>query len=57
MTLKFLHPYSPEINRIEAMWRLMKHRWLALKRRSKEKLEQAVDHAFAKFGGKFKMVF
>jgi predicted SpoU family rRNA methylase len=35
----------------------MKHRWLALKRRSKEELEQAVDHVFANFGGKFKMEF
>ena len=35
----------------------MKHRWLALKRRSKEELEQAVDHVFANFGGLFKMEF
>lgn len=57
VTLKFLPPYSPELNRIEVMWRLMKHRWLALKRRSKEELEQAVDHVFANFGTKFKMDF
>jgi transposase len=57
VTLKFLPPYSPELNRIEVMWRLMKHRWLALQRRSKEELEQAVDHVFANFGGKFKMEF
>ena len=57
VTLKFLPPYSPELNRIEVMWRLMKHRWLALKRRSKEELEQAVDHVFANFGGQFKMEF
>jgi transposase len=24
--LKFLPPYSPKINRIETLWRLMKHR-------------------------------
>jgi hypothetical protein len=35
----------------------MKHRWLALTRRSKEELEQAVDHVFANFGEKFKMEF
>lgn len=57
VTLKFLPPYSPELNRIEVMWRLMKHRWLALKRRSKEELEQAVDHVFANFGTQFKMDF
>ena len=26
VTLKFLPSYSPELNRIEVMWRLMKHR-------------------------------
>ncbi|MBS3998298.1 MAG: transposase [Hydrogenophaga sp.] len=30
---------------------------LALKRRSKEELEQAVDHVFANFGGQFKIEF
>lgn len=24
---EFLSPYSPELNRIETKWRLMKHRW------------------------------
>lgn len=57
VTLKFLPPYSPELNRIEVMWRLMKHRWLAFKRRTKEELEQDVDHVFANFGGQFKMTF
>jgi hypothetical protein len=33
----------------------MAHVWC--KRRSKEELEQAVDHVFANFGGKFKMDF
>jgi hypothetical protein len=47
----------PELNRIEVMWRLMRHHWLALKRRSKEELEQAVAHVFANFGTQFKMEF
>ena len=38
---EFLSPYSPELNRIEVMWRLMKHRWLAAKRRTEEELVQA----------------
>lgn len=29
VTLYFLSPYSPELNRIEKLWYLMKHRWLA----------------------------
>jgi transposase len=54
---EFLSPYSPELNRIETMWRLMKHRWPAVKRRSKEELEQAIDHVFWHFGSQFRMEF
>jgi transposase len=54
---EFLSPYSPELNRIETMWRLMKHRWLTVKRRSKEGLEQAIDYVFAHFGSQFRMEF
>ena len=55
--LKFLPPYSPEHNRIETLWRLMKHRWIALTRRTKEAVEQAVDHVLDNFGGQFKVDF
>ena len=54
---EFLSPYSPELNRIEDMWRLMKHRWLAAKRRTEEELERAVEHVFAHLGSQFKMEF
>lgn len=54
---EFLSPYSPELNRIEVMWRLMKHRWLAVKRRTEEELERAVEHVFEHFGRQFKMEF
>jgi transposase len=57
ITLKFLLPYSPEINRIEKLWWLMKHHWMALIHRTKAELEQAVDHVLANFGGQFKMEF
>jgi len=53
--LKFLPPYSPELNRIEALWRLMKHRWMTLTRSTKAALEQAVDNVLANFGGQHKM--
>jgi hypothetical protein len=53
--LKFLPPHSPEINRIETLWRLMKHRWMALTWRTKEQLGRAVNHVFANFGGQFKI--
>lgn len=35
----------------------MKHRWMALKRRTKEELEQTVEHILTNFGGLFKMAF
>ena len=54
---EFLSPYSPELNRIEVMWRLMEHRWLAAKRRTEGELERAVEHVFEHFGSQFKMDF
>lgn len=54
---EFLSPYSPELNRIEVMWRLMKHHWLAAKRRTEEELVRAVEHAFEHLGSQFKMAF
>lgn len=55
--LEFLSAYSPELNRIETMWRLMKHRWMEVKRRTQEELERAVEHIFEHFGSQFKMEF
>ena len=57
ITFKLLPPYSPELNRIEKLWWLMKHRWMALARSTKAQLEQAVDHVLAHFGTQFKMEF
>ena len=36
--IEFFSSYSLELNRIEIMWRLMKHRWMEVKRRTKEEL-------------------
>jgi len=57
ITGKFLPHYSPELNRIEILWRLVEHRCMALTRRTKKELEQAMNHALANFGGQFKMEF
>jgi transposase len=57
ITLKFLPPYSPELNRIEKLWWLMKHRWMALTRRTKAELEHTVNHILDNFGSLFKMEF
>jgi hypothetical protein len=57
VTLYFLSPYSPELNRIEKLWYLMKHRWLALKRRTVQELEHDVCHILENFGTLYKMAF
>lgn len=31
LTLYFLPPYSPELNRIEMLWHKMKYKWMAFK--------------------------
>jgi hypothetical protein len=46
---EFLSPYSPELNRIETMWRLMKHCWMEVKRRTKGELERAVENMLNTF--------
>jgi transposase len=55
--LKFLPPCSPELNRIEKLWWLIKHRWMALTRRTKVDLEQTVNHILTNFGSQSKMAF
>ena len=57
VTFEFLPPYSPELNRIETLWRLMKHRWMEVKRRTKEELENTVRSVLTNFGSQFKMAF
>jgi transposase len=36
LTLYFLPPYSPELNRIEKLWHKMKYEWMAFKARTAE---------------------
>ncbi|KWK69567.1 hypothetical protein WM16_23355 [Burkholderia ubonensis] len=43
LTLYFLPPYSPELNRIEKLWHKMKYEWLAFKARDAKTLEEEVD--------------
>jgi transposase len=57
VTLYFLPPYSPELNRMEKLWHLMKHSWLSLKRRDIEALEKDVGHILDNFGVDYKMSF
>ncbi len=57
VTLYFLPPYSPELNRIEKLWHLMKHTWMAVKHRDAPTLEADVAEILDNFGTTYKMVF
>ncbi len=50
LTLYFLPPYSPELNRIEKLWYLVKHKWLPFKARDPETLQKEVEHVLHNFG-------
>ena len=57
VTLYFLPPYSPELNRIEKLWHLMKHTWMAVKCRNSANLEKDVTEILDNFGTKYKFAF
>jgi transposase len=57
VTLHFLTPYSPELNRIEKLWHLMKYSWMAVKCRTSEMLENDVSEILDNFGSKYKFSF
>ncbi len=57
LTLYFLPAYSPELNRIEKLWHLMKYTWMSVKCRDSEDLEADVDEILNNFGLKYKLVF
>jgi transposase len=57
LTLYFLPPYSPELNRIERLWHKMKYTWLAPKCRDAATLEADVDDILDNFGTTFTFDF
>ena len=57
LTLYFLPPYSPELNRIEIFWHAMKFTWMAPKCRDSKMLEADVDEILDNFGTKYKFAF
>jgi transposase len=57
LTLYFLPPYSPELNRIETLWHKMKYEWLAFKARDAETLAVDVDQILQKFGSDYRFIF
>lgn len=57
VNLYFLPPYSPELNRIEKLWHLMKYSWMSVKHRTSQMLEEDVDEILSNFGSKYKLAF
>ena len=57
MRFYFLPPYSPELNRIEILWRKMKYEWLPFKSYSASELEQAIDEISNGLGEKYTFSF
>lgn len=53
----FLPPYSPELNRIEILWRKMKYEWLPFQSFTPDELEQAIDGIGAGFGTQYTLTF
>ena len=53
----FLPPYSPELNRIEILWKKMKYEWLPFQVFTPQELEQAIDQISAGFGSEYKLTF
>ena len=57
LTLYFLPPYSPELNRIERLWHKVKHTWLVPKCRDKQTLEADVEEIMDNLGFKYQFAF
>lgn len=57
VTLYFLPPYSPELNRIEMLWHLIKHSWMAVKHRDADMLEADVGEILDNLGTRYRMAF
>jgi transposase len=57
ITFYFLPPYSPELNRIERLWHMMKYTWMAAKCRDSNQLEADIDDMTSNFGTKYKFSF
>lgn len=52
LELEFLPAYSPELNRIEILWKKLKHFWLPFTDMAKEQLEQNLYQALYECGNR-----
>lgn len=57
MRFYFIPPYSPELNRIEMLWRKMKYEWLPFQSFTPSELEDAIDEIGSGFGSQYQFTF
>jgi transposase len=57
LSLYFLPPYTPELNRIERLWHNIKYRWMAFKARDEQTLEDDVDRILQGWGDSYQMTY
>jgi len=57
MRFYFLPAYSPELNRIEILWKKMKYEWLPFKTFTATELEQTIDKIGDGFSSKYQLTF
>lgn len=57
LSLYFLPPYSPELNRIEKLWYQMKQVWMDVKHRTLDVLSADIAQITQNFGSLFKFRF
>jgi transposase len=58
LDIRFLPPYSPELNLIEILWRKIKYEWLPFSAyTSFNKLKEWVEDILVKFGSRYTIQF
>ena len=57
VTFCYLSTYSPELNRIETLWHMMKYVWMQVKCRDHKTLKADIMEILDNFGSKYKLAF
>ncbi|MGV7244916.1 transposase, partial [Caballeronia sp. M23-90] len=57
MVLFYLPPYSPELNRIETLWKHAKYHWRRFVTWTKETIDAEIENLLGGYGSKFEIRF